>query len=286
MRYYRNLEPCMSHRSKPPSYRLHKPSGKAVVTLPDGRGGRKDVYLGVHGTPESRQQYQEKVIEWECLSRPLFPPPAQAKTPDLTVNELLLAYFEQHVKTYHLKDDRPTSEQHCIRAALRFLKEMHGHRRAVDVDSLALEAVRDAMILPYARTVMKADPATGNPVAVKKNCRGLSRDTINKNLSRLKAVFKWGARRKLIPAPVYNELTCVPHLSAGRTAARENEPVLPVPDHVVEATLPHLPQVLADMIRVQRLTGCRPGEVVQLRASYLARTGPICAVRPPSHNDQ
>jgi hypothetical protein len=57
----------MSHRSTPPSYRLHKPSGKAVVTLPDGRGGRKDVYLGLHGSPESRREYERIVIEWESL---------------------------------------------------------------------------------------------------------------------------------------------------------------------------------------------------------------------------
>jgi len=31
-----------------PSYRLHKPWGRAVITL----GGR-DIYLGPHGTPES-----------------------------------------------------------------------------------------------------------------------------------------------------------------------------------------------------------------------------------------
>ena len=35
-----------------PSYRLHKPSGQAVVTL-DGR----DFYLGAYGTPASKAEY-------------------------------------------------------------------------------------------------------------------------------------------------------------------------------------------------------------------------------------
>jgi hypothetical protein len=39
-----------------PSYRLHKQSGQAVVTLTDGIGGRHDVLLGPHGTPESRSE--------------------------------------------------------------------------------------------------------------------------------------------------------------------------------------------------------------------------------------
>jgi hypothetical protein len=34
---------------RPPSYRLHKPSGQAVVTL-NGKG----FYLGAHDTPASR----------------------------------------------------------------------------------------------------------------------------------------------------------------------------------------------------------------------------------------
>ena len=42
-----------------PSYRCHKPSGQAVVTL-----AGKDHYLGRHGSPESRQAYERLVAEW------------------------------------------------------------------------------------------------------------------------------------------------------------------------------------------------------------------------------
>ena len=47
-----------------PSYREHKPSGQAVVTL----GGR-DVYLGKHGTPESRAEYDRVIAEWLANGR-------------------------------------------------------------------------------------------------------------------------------------------------------------------------------------------------------------------------
>jgi hypothetical protein len=46
----------MSRRPSVPSYRLHRQSGQAVVTLPDGLGGRRDVLPGRHGTPESRAE--------------------------------------------------------------------------------------------------------------------------------------------------------------------------------------------------------------------------------------
>jgi hypothetical protein len=37
-----------------PSYRLHKQSGQAIVTLRDTGGRRHDVLLGLYGSPESR----------------------------------------------------------------------------------------------------------------------------------------------------------------------------------------------------------------------------------------
>jgi len=42
-----------------PGYRLHKPSGQAVVTL-----GGKDQYLGAHGSDESRAKCQRLVAEY------------------------------------------------------------------------------------------------------------------------------------------------------------------------------------------------------------------------------
>jgi hypothetical protein len=44
---------------KLPSYRLHNPSGKAVVTI-DGR----DYYLGEFGTLESRAEYDRTIADY------------------------------------------------------------------------------------------------------------------------------------------------------------------------------------------------------------------------------
>jgi hypothetical protein len=48
--------------------------------------------------------------------------------------------------------------------------------------------------------------------------------------------------------------------------------VLPVADTAVDATLPHLPPIVADMVRVQRLTGARPGEICILRPADISET--------------
>ena len=42
-----------------PAYGLHKPSGQARVRI-DG----EDHYLGVYGTPESRDRYDDLIAEW------------------------------------------------------------------------------------------------------------------------------------------------------------------------------------------------------------------------------
>jgi integrase len=59
-----------------------------------------------------------------------------------------------------------------------------------------------------------------------------------------------------------------------------------VADDVVDATLPHLPVVIADMVRVQRLLGCRPGEVCMMRPSDIDRSAEVWEYRPASHKTE
>jgi len=115
-----------------PSYRLHKPSRQAVVTL-----AGNDHYLGPHGSPESRQAYERLVAEW--LASRQRPPEPVAGLPDLTINELLLAYWD-HARSYYVKDGKPTSEPDTIRQALRPVRELYGDTQARDFGPLALKA--------------------------------------------------------------------------------------------------------------------------------------------------
>ena len=85
-------------------------------------------------------------------------------------------------------------------------------------------------------------------------------------IGRIKRMFRWAVCEELAPASLCHALDAVEGLKAGRSTARETKPVLPVDDAVVEATLPHLPAVVADMVRLQRLLGCRPGEVCMTAA--------------------
>jgi integrase len=100
-------------------------------------------------------------------------------------------------------------------------------------------------------------------------------------------MFKWAAAEELLPPSIHQALAAVDGLREGRSAAREKPPVGPVPDDRVDATLPHLPPVVADMVRVQRLTGMRPQELVGMRPGDIDRSDPECwAYRPGRHKTE
>src|SRR5207249_121418 len=82
---------AMSRRIHVPSYREHKQSGQAIVTLTDGAGGRRDVLLGKHGTAASLAEYHRVVTEWEAAGRSVPTAPAAA---DITIAELLARFLE------------------------------------------------------------------------------------------------------------------------------------------------------------------------------------------------
>jgi len=86
-------------------------------------------------------------------------------------------------------------------------------------------------------------------------------------------MFKWASSREMFPVTIYQALQTVEGLRKGRSTAKERPPVLPVPDRAVEATLGHLPPTVAAMLRLQRVTGMSPQEVVELRTTDLDMGG-------------
>jgi hypothetical protein len=102
-----------------PSYRLHKQSGQAVVTL----CGR-DILLGKFNSPESLAKYNAEVARWIANGHRPVEVPA-----DATVGELLVRY-RQHVEVYYRKGGVATSEVDNIRQAMRPLRHLFGGLQA------------------------------------------------------------------------------------------------------------------------------------------------------------
>lgn len=252
----------MPRRNHVPAYRLHKQSGQAVVTLPDGLGGRHDILLGKHDTPESHAEYARVIGEWLANGR-RPPTPAGPSAPDLTVNELLLDYWRWAEQHYRDAEGNPGRELENLKAALRPLRQLYGHTAAAQFGPLALRALQEEM----ARS-------------------GLCRTTVNARINRVRRFFKWAVSFERLPASVHHALHEVPGLQWGRGAVRESEPVAAVPAEVVEATLFYAPAPVAAMARLQLLTGCRPGEVMRMRAADLKTTGEAWEYRPAYHKNK
>ena len=66
----------MIRRRKLPKYRLHRPSGQAVVTF-----SGKDFYLGAYDSEVSRAEYDRLVAEWLVCGRKL--PPSDQDEPGM-----------------------------------------------------------------------------------------------------------------------------------------------------------------------------------------------------------
>ena len=209
-----------------PSYRRHKPTGQAVVTI-NGR----DLYLGKWNSAASRAEYDRLIAEFLANGRRL------QSDADGTVVEVLNAY-RKFAEDYYRKGGRVTSEYGAIKDALKLVRELYGRTTANEFGPLALKAVRQRMI-----------------------DKGWSRRTINQSIGRIRRCFKWAVENELVRPDMYHGLMAVSGLRKGRSEAREPDPVQPVDDATVQATLPHLTPVVADMIRLQRITGCRPQDV-------------------------
>lgn len=249
-------------KRKLPSYRLHKVSGHAVVAL-NGR----DVYLGCYGSDESKAEYDRLIAEWLANQRLYVDPgPVGAETEierrDLQLNELFLAYWD-FATGYYVKDGKPSGELEPIRQAMKPLTRLYGDRPVSQFGPRALETVRQAMI-----------------------DQGLSRKLINARVNRIRRMFRWGVSKELVPATTLHALQALAPLKKGRCQAPEAPSIKPVPEAHVEPVLDHVSPQVATMIRLQMLTGMRPGEVVIMRGCDLDTTGKLWIYTPASHKTE
>ena len=202
-----------------PSYRHHKPSNRAVVWI----AGR-DYWLGRYGSPESHEKYARLLQEWKAGG--YLSPPAKSKAPaDLLITELLARFWIHCQGFYRKPDGCPSGEAENFRQVLKPLKLLYGTTPARDFGPKKLKAVRERMIES-----------------------GWCRSHINKQVARVKHVFKWGVSEEMIPAAVHQALSTLAGLRRGKSEAKDSAKVRPVPDDQIAAVRPHLSSVVNSII--------------------------------------
>ncbi len=229
----------MTRRKSIPQYRRHS-SGQARVTINGG-----DYLLGPYDSPKSHEKYAKLIAEWSGSdARSVYGLPRKA-----TIAELLLAYLE-YAKRYY--GSGSSSDYLRIKTALRPVRDLYADLEAEQFGPDQYKAVRQAFL-----------------------DKDHARSYINAQMKLILRCLKWSVSEGIIPVAVHETLRCIPPLKRGRCSARETEPVTPVAQEVVDRTLEVLPPVVADMVRVQLLVGCRPGEVCKLTPSMIDRSGEV-----------
>jgi integrase len=244
-----------ARRQSVPSYRLHRSSGQAVVTIDN-----KDRYLGLYDTEASHARYDVLIATWLAAGRPGGKQRDQDAPADPTVAEVCAAFLKFATGYYRGPDGRPTSQLGNVRAAMRAARLAHADTPASSFGPRALKEVRDNLVRA-----------------------GLTRRECNRRCQIIVQVFRWAAGEEMVRPEVPAALACLAGLRQGRSEARETEPIKPVDFEVVSETLPFLSATVAAMARLAWATGARPGEVCGLKVEDIDRSGDLWKVALGHH---
>jgi integrase len=241
-----------------PQLCLHKASGRGYVTL-----NGSEHYLGKFGTPECDTAYRSKLMDWMAHRSHIASRTQQfnsnlVQQSPVTINELLAQYLIYASVHYVYTEGLPTRTIEQVKRAVTLVRSHFDRVFVSDFGPLKLIALQEKLI---------AD--------------NYSRKYINALIDDVRQIFRWGVSRELVPPAIWEGLKSVAGIRKGR--ARETIGVKPVSDQLVKQTLPYLPQIIADMVKVQRITACRPQDVCNLRPCDVDTSQKIWLYRPPHH---
>lgn len=177
----------------------------------------------------------------------------------VAVAEVLAAFLDRAESYYVDAEGKQTKEVNVLKYAIKPVRELYAELPAVEFGPLALKAVRQKLI-----------------------DSGLCRSLINRRIDAVKRAFKWATAEELVPVSVYESLRTLAGLRQRRTSAREAEPVGPVDDATVDATLLHLPPYVRAVVELMRYTGMRPAEVCGMTLNQIER-GAVWTYSPTRH---
>lgn len=243
---------------KLPSYCCHKTRNKGYSRVV----GKFIYFEGAYNSPESLEQYNRLCAEiiasgTVTASLPSF---QERDANDITIIELCDRFLTWADRHYRHADGTKTGADVRHIEACKPLVRLYGRLEVREFSPVKLKTVRQVMI-----------------------DSGLCRSEVNARIRCIRQFFRWGVENELVPVEVTQALQMVRGLQAGRTTAREPEPIGPVPDDAIRVVLPHLSPIIVDMIGVQQLTGMRPQDIVGLCAREIHRDGDVWGYRPQSH---
>lgn len=248
----------MARQNKVPAYRRHKGTGYAYVYHRSIQTKDHRLYIGKHGTEDSRQRYRQFLERLAANQGGAELPPID---PVPTINEVVLAWI-QYGKAHYRRGDGLSSQYHAMRRAIRFLTARHGLDLAKSFGPKLLKDLRKSLIPRYDRSY------------------------VNQIVARLQRLFQWASSEELVPPHLYHGLLSVKPLAKGELGAWDKPPVTPADFEQVRDLLPFLSPTVAALVQVQYLCCMRPREACIMRGCDIDRSGDIWLYRPHTHKNE
>jgi integrase len=236
--------------------KMSRDHNTAVVYL-DGQRHR----LGRWGSNEAKENYDRLVAEWLAQGRRL-PEPKPQNNEVATVTELAVA-FTRHVERRH-----KANEVSNYKSAIGLARQLYGSEPVDHFGPKALAVVRERMI--------EGDPEGKLPR------KPWSRQHVNKQISRIRAMFKWGIAQEIVDYQTYEKLRTLEPLRKG-DAKREGRTNGPVARSQIRQVRPYLSRQVRGLINLQMLTGARADELVRLRPGDIDTKKAVWEYRPEQH---
>ncbi len=115
----------------------------------------------------------------------------------------------------------------------------------------------------------------------------MARKYLNRQIGRIIHMFRYATQpgRRLVPPTVWHDLKTLDGIRQGDATAADTGDFPPAPVEDLRAAIDAAPPTLAAMIRLQWLTGMRPGELVKMRTIDIVEAGDFWEYRPPIHKN-
>lgn len=241
-----------------PSMLRHIRSGQARVRI----GGR-DYYLGVWGSAAAESKYRAVVAEFLRSGSPPSSSRRRGRGPvGLTVTELIVKYLG-NLERRGASDGIDKS----IKPALRRLRQSFGDLPAADFGEQELRELQ--------RIAARERGAHGERLSY-----GHVRSKV---VGCTKRMFQWAKAEQLVPKRNALDVLTAKPLPASELGLDVLPAVEPAADELIERVLPNLAPMIADMVRLQRLTGARPGEVCAIRWDLIDQSRPVWVFELSAH---
>ena len=240
-----------SRSKSAPSYRLHKASGQAIVSI-----NGKMYYLGEYDSEESHQRYKQTLADhWNPPGTSSKPAPRQLAQ-SITVGHLAVEYGK-YVKTKH---GDGANEWKQVQLVLREVRATYGHLEAAEFGPIRFENYRQSLI-----------------------DQKLSRGVIKRKSNYVLKMYQQGVKFELIPPELWQRLLAVgPVEMKVKPKPKRGAVAL----EIVKKTQDQLTPILSDMVEIHRLIGARPTEVCTMRPCDIDRSKDVWVYTPASHKTE